>query len=342
MTSTRQLVPLDGSLCFAECIDFNVEHNSDLPFWTFSPDETPEEPSVVTHLQFARAAQRAAHLMDARIPSSRPQRQVVAIIALLDSMTYQTTVAALMLIGHIPFPISSRNSPAAVVNLLEKTSCKFMITTRNTLKPLLDEVELLLSEAKSGLDLQIEEAPALREVFPQFMGGADEGDVRPWLQSLTRPDPDDLCLYIHSSGSTGFPKAIPWTHRLVMQWASLLDNYRRTFTTIAVMPLPPFHTMGLFTQLFYPIFENLTAAIYPPRVFSPEQIPAIPSPDNVIQHMKRTRSKATITVPAFLQAWIQSDSAIDVLKTLDCVQYSGGAISRKVGDRFCANLVSIY
>ncbi|TFK71324.1 hypothetical protein BDN72DRAFT_877174 [Pluteus cervinus] len=76
-------------------------------------------------------------------------------------------------------------------------------------------------------------------------------------------------------------------------------------STIAVMPLSSFHTMGF--QLFYPIFEHLTAAIYPPRVFSSEQILAIPSPDNVIQHMKRTRSTAAITVPAFLQAWIQSD-----------------------------------
>ncbi|KZT19307.1 hypothetical protein NEOLEDRAFT_976969 [Neolentinus lepideus HHB14362 ss-1] len=31
---------------------------------------------------------------------------------------------------------------------------------------------------------------------------------------------DDICMYLHSSGSTGFPKAIPQMNKAILDWCS--------------------------------------------------------------------------------------------------------------------------
>lgn len=90
---------------------------------------------------------------------------------------------------------------------------------------------------------------------------------------------------------------------------------------VAAMFSPPFHTLGVFTQVLYPIYCRLCTAVYPPVVFSTTDTPMIPSPDNVLDHIRRTNSKAMVTIPAILQAWSHSQEAIDYLKT--CVSVVG-------------------
>ncbi|TFK74185.1 putative aminoadipate reductase [Pluteus cervinus] len=343
MSYSRNLIPLDGTYTLPEAVDWNAEHNADLPFFVFSTDQAPDELTCITHSDFAKACRRVAHAV--RDPALTSPPEVVAIIAHLDTITYQALILGLILAGHTPFPISPRNSAAAVLSLLEKTSCHRLITTQSTLKPLFDGIKSQLSKTQPSFNLQIEEAPGLLSLFPELGGKGGKSPLPLWPHPAARPKDEDICLYLHSSGSTGFPKPIPLTHKTDMQWLSLLRYVRRKHVTIACMALPPFHAIGVFVQNMYPVFHQLTIAVYPPCVFSKGQLPITPSPDNVIEHTRRTKAGALIIVPAFLQAWARLPSAISVLTNLEYVQFGGGPLASKLGQelvRSGVNLISFY
>lgn len=93
------LPPLDGSVNFAEAVDFNLEHNKSQPFYVFSPRENPQDLVYVSHLEFSRACHRVGHIV--RPERQGDDREVVAILGLADTITYQTTVLGVMRAGWV-------------------------------------------------------------------------------------------------------------------------------------------------------------------------------------------------------------------------------------------------
>ncbi|TFK59329.1 putative aminoadipate reductase [Pluteus cervinus] len=308
--------------------------------WSSSvTDQAPGELTFITHSEFAKACRRVAHAV--RDPSLDSPPEVVAIIAQLDTITYQALIAGLVLAGHTPFPISPRNSPNAVLNLLQKTGCHRLITTHSTLKPLLDGIKSRIAEMQPPFGLRIDEAPDVLSIYPELGGKRDEDSLPLWPHPAVRPKDEDICLYLHSSGSTGFPKAIPLPHKNLVQWAALLDRVGHTYSTVGCMALPPFHSFSVFSQTMYSIFHQLTIAVYPPRVLAKGQLPVIPSPDNIIEHIRLTKADALMIVPAFLQAWARSPDAMSVLKNLQYVHFGGGPLASKLGQELVNSGVQI-
>ena len=113
-----------------------------------------------------------------------------------------------------PFPASPRNSAAAVVNMLKKTNCSRIITLEHAHKPLIDGIRHEIG----GAPLIIYELPTLRYAFPKLGQEVALDSFTPYPPPLKRPDLDSPAIYIHSSGSTGFPKAIVHSHRIQVQW----------------------------------------------------------------------------------------------------------------------------
>lgn len=80
-----------------------------------------------------------------------------------------------------------------------------------------------------GYPLDVLEMPGLYDAFPLLQTGANghpvngAHSVEPYPPPHEKPKMEDIMLYIHSSGSTGLPKPIPWTHKLL-----LLGMSRRT------------------------------------------------------------------------------------------------------------------
>lgn len=85
------------------------------------------------------------------------------------------------------------------------------------------------------------------------------------------------------------------------------------------MALPSFHTLGIYVQLLYALYGSLTVAVYKPVVFSPGSLPTAPTPDNVLDTLRRTKSNMVITIPAFINIWSQSPENMDLLKSLEYV-----------------------
>ncbi|KAF8120306.1 hypothetical protein EV363DRAFT_1478563 [Boletus edulis] len=128
---------------------------------------------------------------------------------------------------------------------------------------------------------------------------------------------------MHSSGSTGFPKAIPHSHRLQIQWMgqtsfnaySILPAPRR----VGAMALPPFHVFGIVTELYVPIAHLVTTVVYPPRTYNDPLAHVIPTSENMIDQLDKIGCNVVMTVPTFLEQMVESDRAIEVLKKIDSV-----------------------
>lgn len=66
--------------------------------------------------------------------------------------------------------------------------------------------------------LCIEEMPSLSEIFPKLGEERLDDDFEAYPAG-SRPSLDNVMMYLHSSGSTGFPKTVPQTFRSMVQWA---------------------------------------------------------------------------------------------------------------------------
>ena len=99
--------------------------------------------------------------------------------------------------------------------MLQKTNCHKVIFNP-PVHGLVSAVHSIL--AKDNYSLEQTELPALHSVFPSLAG--EEKVVKTFPSHRTTPSVDDVVMYIHSSGSTGFPKPIPQTHRILLQWCT--------------------------------------------------------------------------------------------------------------------------
>ncbi|KAJ7636417.1 hypothetical protein FB45DRAFT_1138067 [Roridomyces roridus] len=253
---------------------------------------------TITQLEFGRATHRAAHLL-------RPNRQgtddrVVAIIAESDNLLYNAILVGLMtanlivraLLGALHIEVT----PQAAISHLTKE-----LPTRNlpafALAPLLSRLEQHIEEAAPEFALRIDEVPSLAQVYPNLGAETPEFAFKPYPEGNVNPDPDDLLMYIHSSGSTGFPKAIPYNYRA-------LNHMIGVSATDVARPLSGLHV-----------------ALFPPRA-------------NVLDHARRTNSRTISTVPAFLVAWFNDPEAFEYLKTMDSILWASGPLPQRVGDAY--------
>ncbi|KAJ7360791.1 amp-CoA ligase [Mycena albidolilacea] len=165
----------------------------------------------ISHFEYAQAEHRVAHL--------RPQRRgpSVAIVALTDVLIYQTIIAGCIIAGLVPFPISHRNSAAAIINLLSNTNSHHLLTTKGSLGRL---VETLSTDVPDG-ELSIEEIPLLGQIYPHLGHETTEDTFVPYPDPEEKIGLDEVALYLHSSGCTGFPKHIPETHRNLIHQAAM-------------------------------------------------------------------------------------------------------------------------
>ncbi|KAF7314832.1 Non-canonical non-ribosomal peptide synthetase FUB8 [Mycena kentingensis (nom. inval.)] len=322
----------------------NAKANPDHPYFVYPKPEPATDLATITFREFGRATDRAAHLV--RPGRAGPEGEVVALIGLADGITYQAVLVGMFVAGLVPFPISPRNSPPAVAQLLKKTDCHRLIATGTTLAPLIAAVQKQLGE--EGWVLTVDEMPTLQQVYPYLAQETENHPAEPYPPPPGPIDLDGLAGYLHSSGSTGFPKAIMQTHRIHTHWNSFTastDVGAHYESPVAAMLTPGFHMAGFYTTLIHPMYRGVTVAMYPPQVTAPHMLPVMPTPDNVLENVRRTNSRAVMCFPAFLVEWAKNERDVETLKGLKHIGVSGGAIPPKVGDflhNAGANICALY
>lgn len=213
--------------------------------------------------------------------------------------------------------MSPRNSPEAVVNMLEKTNCHRIVVSP-FVAPLVSAIQKIL--VSKNYEIKIDQLPTIRSVFPTLYPDAVDSEVSEYPASTKPSSPNDVTLILHSSGSTGFPKPIPQTNKTMLQWCQVRKSPSKSlfcsrsdlnslFTAVVSAyrglgigqggaMLPTFHTMGIFIQLYGPLATSEFVALYTPHEPAP---PAVPNPQNLLEAIKVTGAMSAAVVPAFLE-----------------------------------------
>ncbi|KAF9070460.1 hypothetical protein BDP27DRAFT_612166 [Rhodocollybia butyracea] len=317
-------------------LQFHYEHNPEQPLFIYDGHSDSDDLTEIKYLEFIRASHRASHLI--RPPGSGVNRQVVAVVALLDTLVYTAVVAGLMQAGLVPLLISPRNTSAAVVDILKKSGAHRLLGTQSTLGELFQNIQAELASYKDNgkpYELVIEEIPSLTDLFPKLGVETAKDPFKPYpYPSSSYPGPEDIAAILHSSGSTGFPKPIPLNYRFLNKsW--VISHSTKRFSQYG-NPLgayiPPFHVMAFVGTFLGPIYLGYTVTVYAPVVTHPRGLPTMPTPDNVLEHVRRTHCTACFSVPAMIQIWAQSPESIDVLRGLKLLVTAGGPIAQSTGD----------
>jgi acyl-coenzyme A synthetase/AMP-(fatty) acid ligase len=97
--------------------------------------------------------------------------------------------------------------------------------TQTTLRGVVDGLKAEIQMVDSTYVLSIEEVPTLLEAYPRLGQETAEDPFEP-IKATCSPKDSDKAIYLHSSGSTGLPKPIPLTHKIVMGTASLCEPFQ--------------------------------------------------------------------------------------------------------------------
>jgi non-ribosomal peptide synthetase component E (peptide arylation enzyme) len=100
------------------------------------------------------------------------------------------------------------------------SSSHHLVATCETLRDLIKDVKVAIFAKDPTYELSIEELPALDVIFPRLGVETEEDPFIPYPTLETRPAISDVCMFLHSSGSTGLPKVIPQTHKTLLNWAA--------------------------------------------------------------------------------------------------------------------------
>ncbi|KAB8246911.1 putative coenzyme A synthetase [Aspergillus flavus] len=83
--------------------------------------------------------------------------------------------------------------------------------------------------------------------------------------TVGQAQPDDVALVLHTSGTTGRPKAVPLTHKnLTTTMRNIRDTYKLTPKDRTYLVMPLFHVHGLLAAFLAPLYSG-GSVIVPPK-----------------------------------------------------------------------------
>ena len=89
-------------------------------------------------------------------------------------------------------------------------------------------------------------------------------------KTVESAQPDDIALVLHTSGTTGRPKAVPLTHRnLTRTMKNIQQTYQLTPNDRTMLVMPLFHVHGLLAGFLAPLLSG-GSVIVPPRFSAKE------------------------------------------------------------------------
>ncbi|KIK57003.1 hypothetical protein GYMLUDRAFT_247277 [Collybiopsis luxurians FD-317 M1] len=318
--------------------DFHTQKSPNHPLFRYISGND-EHIKTISWSEAVRAFCAASKLVKSLVKSNI-ERPVVSILASLDSITYFALVEGIMRAGFTPFPISTRNSDAAVAHLLKSTESKHLFVSPDVAMQGLAARALSMLAQEDGVvngeagkqQIDIIPTPVFRDLFRA-------NALNPEPSGPT--DMESTAIIMHSSGSTSFPKPIRLSHRAFLErgrWPYYGEvDFCGEIMSLAGVPL--YHAMGLH-KMPEAALTGLTLAMFPPL-----DPPLTPTAENIFNTAVATNSTMISTVPSILEEWATDPEKVEALKSFKRVHISGGPLVASVGDMLVGqgvNVTTIY
>lgn len=217
-----------------------------------------------------------------------------------ETISYFITIVAVQRADCVVFPISPRNSPAAVAHLLQAVNVDHVLVGREPVVQTLlnDALETLKSTKPDHTLPETSTMQSFEELFDTAQQAPKPGDLPMTNTALT-----DIAIYFHSSGSTAFPKPIPMSNRRSVDSTATAFFAERDMTgkTIALQVMPMYHGMGGYQTCFVAAFGCLLST------FEPRHPAIAPTADGFLESARKTGSDIMFSVPSFLEVRVPFD-----------------------------------
>ncbi|KAH8427638.1 putative AMP-binding enzyme [Aspergillus melleus] len=270
----------------------------------------------ISFWQLNNAANHAARWLSQALPATTEPFQCFAYSGPKD-LRYAILAVAAAKVQKVMVLPSPLITPEAQVRILEKKSCKLYLRPVEMAAPV-DTILKTVSDVETITVPNTEEFLRDEEAAPVVYGKTwEEGKDDPWM-------------VFHTSGTTGNPKPITYTHQMMAgadTAASLPDieethihqyAQRRWYT-----PLPSLHFVGMLMSLAMTGFVHMTSVIGPP---SP------PSPELLVEIFRHGKIDGALLMPALIDALCLSSDGRQALCQLKYIHYAGAPLSKRSGD----------
>ena len=189
----------------------------------------PDGPNV-SYAEFGEEVERVAELLSGA--GVQPGKAVS--IALANGLEFMVVFLAVARAGAIAAPLNPAYTADEFKFYMEDAEAQFAI---------LPEGEHAAREAAAELGVPTMEA-SLDDAGRTVLSRG--GDVLTARRDAPAPSPDDVALFLHTSGTTSRPKGVPLTHgNLAASIKNISDTYALTPDDIAMVVMPLFHVHGL-------------------------------------------------------------------------------------------------
>ncbi|KAJ7635327.1 hypothetical protein FB45DRAFT_1057185 [Roridomyces roridus] len=329
--------PLDAGLTLPQIYDWHFEHTPNHRLFVHPCADGSTR--TIYWREAVQAIYVGAALLRSRFgwSSGMAETPVVAILASSDIIPYFTLIVSCMRANYIPFPISPRNSPAAIAHLIEKVGVSHLLIGHEPAMSALAKQAISILTTKNNQPYSIPDI-SLVPLFDKLFLPSSANAITPDALPYENKGPEATSVILHSSGSTAFPKPIYWTNYGVIQgclnpWFGERDL---TDQILSVQGLPMYHGLGVM-QTWWAASCGLVLS-----VFEPKPIPTVATPDLWFEAARNTASDVILTVPALIEAWSRNPEYVQWLSTRAGVVFSGGPLNKAVGDHLVSQGVNIF
>ncbi|KAG8752737.1 hypothetical protein FRC12_011812, partial [Ceratobasidium sp. 428] len=302
MASLAAFIPplTDGSVPLDAAVDFHLQHNPKHVFAVLY-DIGSRSQTDITYEQLGHAVHRAAQILNPG--ATIPQGTNLGVLISADTITYITLILGAIRAGLVPFPISPRTQIEGIAHLFSETRTSRVLLGGG---PMIDQLYKQVDELLKDQSFKLESIPipSFGDLYPHLGQEPNTNSLAfekfPTLEPTTSKP---TVVILHSSGSTGLPRAVPYDQEGV--------------------------------------FKNIINQRYTPVLFAPRSEPVVPTPDLTLQALSETDCETTLAWPAFLEAWAEDQEAISRLKRLKAILFGGGPLAERIGDHLVTNGVNI-
>ncbi|CAO2652907.1 Nn.00g023180.m01.CDS01 [Neocucurbitaria sp. VM-36] len=248
-----------------------------------------------------------------------------------NDLRYGILVLGSVMVGYKMLFPSPRYGTEALAALIDRVDGTIMLRS-STPFPVVDEV-------LQNREMRTFQIPSLEDLL------SAQPDQYQYTKTFESSKHEPL-ISLHTSGTTGFPKPVIWTH----DWANSVaeshympspDGYERMDglfhgpKTRVMFMFPPFHASGFFGSLFWQLLTG-TTVVYPPAAASPQaQVDAMA---NALDYLDERVDIVPLPPPHMEYLGANPPLLDRVSKKVKTTFWGGGDISTAVGNAVAAKM----